>query len=64
MNTVRTSIEIENIKMKQSELKNTVTERKNTLQGVHIRLDDPGEWIRDLENSSGNHPIGTAKIKN
>ena len=32
-----------------SELKNTITEMKNTLEGINSRLGDTKECIRDLE---------------
>lgn len=40
----------ENIKMKQSELENIVTELKNTVEGINSRLQDVEEWIRSLED--------------
>lgn len=40
----------ENIKMKQSELENIVTELKNTVEGINSRLQDMEEWIRSLED--------------
>lgn len=44
------SKEIENIKMKQSELKNTVTEMKIILEKINNRLKDAEEQINDLED--------------
>lgn len=34
----------------QSELKNTIRERKNTLEGIKSRLGDTEEWVRDLKD--------------
>ena len=45
MNSVRTSTKIE-IYFKKSELKNIVTEIKNTLEGLNIRLRGAEECIR------------------
>lgn len=50
--------EIENIKQtnkptnpkKQSELKNTIAEMKNTLERIIGRLDDEEEWISNIED--------------
>ena len=36
MNTVRVLTELENIKKNQTELKNTINEIKNTLEGINI----------------------------
>ena len=30
-------------------MKNTITEMKNTLEGINSRLDDTQEWISELE---------------
>ena len=40
---------LEGIKETQIEPKNTITEIKNTLEGVNIRLNDTEEWISKLE---------------
>ena len=40
---------LEGIKKNQTEPKNTITEMKNTLEGVNIRLNDTEEWISELE---------------
>ena len=40
---------LEGIKENQIEPKNTITEIKNTLEGVNIRLNDTEEWISKLE---------------
>lgn len=42
-NRVRTSTELENIRNKQLELKNTITKMKNTLEGMNSTLDDSGQ---------------------
>ena len=31
-------------------MKNKITERKNTLEGINSRLNDTEEWIRELED--------------
>ena len=31
-------------------MKNTITEMKNTLEGINSRLNDSKEWISDLED--------------
>ena len=41
--------ELENIK-NQTELKNTVTEMKNELEGINSRLNEAEEWISELED--------------
>ena len=43
MNTENFNKEFENTKKKQSELKNAITEMKNTLEGINIRLGDAGD---------------------
>ena len=40
---------LEGIKENQIEPKNTITEMKNTLEGVNVRLNDTEEWISELE---------------
>lgn len=40
--------ELEIIKS-QTEMKNTIIERKNALEGINIRLDDKQEWIHKLK---------------
>ena len=42
--------EIENIKMIQSELKNSIIEMKNTLEGINSRLGYIEEHISDLKD--------------
>ena len=42
--------ERENIRKYQSELKNIITELKNTLGGIKIRIDVTEEWISNLED--------------
>ena len=41
--------ELENIKKNQSDLKNTITETENTLEGINSILDDTEEYISVLE---------------
>ena len=40
--------ELKNIK-NQTETKNTITEIKNTLEGINSKWDDSEEWISKLE---------------
>lgn len=42
-------------------MNNTITEVKDTIEGVNSTLDDAEEWISKLKNSSGNHPNLTVK---
>ena len=42
--------EIENVKKKQSEMKSTITEIKNTSEGINSRLDIAEDWISDLRD--------------
>ena len=42
-------LEKTNKKNNQSELENTITEMKNTLEGINSRLGDTEECINDLE---------------
>lgn len=41
---------IETIKNKQLELKSTLIDRKNTLDGISSRLEDAEEWTNNLED--------------
>ena len=41
---------IENIKKNQLELKNMITEMKNTPGWIKSKLEDEEEWISDLED--------------
>ena len=41
--------ELENIKNKQKQMKNIITEIKDTLEGINCRLNDTEEWISKLE---------------
>ena len=43
-------MEIENIKKNQSEMKTTITEMKNILQGINSKVDEAEDQIRDLED--------------
>lgn len=44
-------------------MKNIVTEMKNMLERISSKLNDIGEWIRNLERSSRNHRCWTGKRK-
>ena len=46
--------ELKNRKKNETELKNTDTKIKNILKEIKSRLDNTGEWISDLEDSSEN----------
>lgn len=46
---IRNIMETENTK-NPSEMKNAITERKNTLQGINSRVDEVENQIRDLED--------------
>ena len=41
--------ELENIKNNQKQMKNIITEIKDTLEGINCRLNDTEEWISKLE---------------
>ena len=41
--------EIEPVNKGQEEMKNTISELKNTVQGIKIRLYETEDWIRKLE---------------
>lgn len=47
---MRTQKELENKIKNQLELKNTITERRNTLEGINHRLGDKEKHINDLED--------------
>ena len=38
------------MKNKQTEMNNTITELKNTLEGINSRITETEEWISDLED--------------
>ena len=41
--------EIETISKGQEEMKNTISELKNTVEGIKIRLYEAEDWISELE---------------
>ena len=41
---------LEELQNKQTEMNNTITELKNTLEGINSRISEAGEWISDLED--------------
>ena len=41
-------MEIENIKKNQSEMKTTITEMKNILQGINSKVDEAEDQIREM----------------
>ena len=38
------------VELKNKEMKNTITEMKNTLEGINNRMSEAEEWINDLED--------------
>ena len=40
--------QLEELKNKQTEMNNTITEMKTTLEGINSRITEPKEWISDL----------------
>ena len=42
--------DLEELKNKQTEMNNTITEMKTTLEGVNSRKTEAEEWISDLED--------------
>ena len=42
--------ELEGLKNKHIETNNTITEIKNTLEGINSRISEAEEWINDLED--------------
>ena len=56
--------DIETITKGKSEVKNAVSELNNTVEGINSRLDEPENWISDLEDKvEKNHPGRAAKRK-
>ena len=41
---------LEELKNKQAEMTNTITEMKTTLEGINCRITEAEQWISDLEN--------------
>ena len=61
--------ELKNIKKNQTELKNAITEIKNTLEGNNSKLGDTQEWIHKLEGrgveiTQAEHKKGKRIFKN
>ena len=42
--------DLEELKNKQTEINNPITEMKNTLEGINSRLNDSEEWSSELED--------------
>ena len=40
----------EELKDRKTEMNNTITEKKNTLEGINSRITEAEEWISDLED--------------
>ena len=49
---------LEELKNKQTEMNNTITEMKNTLEGIYGRITEAEEWISDLEDRSEERRVG------
>ena len=45
----------EEIKIKQTEMSNTITEIKNTLEGTNSRITEAEEWISKLKENGENN---------
>ena len=56
------SINVDNIKRNQSEMKNLITEIKNTLDGIS-RLEEAEEQTRDLEDRVMENKLNRRKKK-
>ena len=55
---------METIEKNQSEMKDTLTEMKNNLQGINSRVDDAKNQINDLEHKEAKkQPIRTTRRK-
>ena len=48
--------DLEELKNKQTERNNTITEMKNTLEGINSRKTEAEEWISDLEDGMVKFP--------
>ena len=44
--------DLEEIKNKQTETNNMITEIKNTQEGINSRVTETEEWIHELENKT------------
>ena len=55
--------DLENIKKNQTEMRNTITEGKNTPEGIYSRLCDVEKRIRELEDRAVEIPRWTEKNK-
>ena len=44
-------------------MKNSITEIKNTLDGINIRLEEAEEWISDLEDRGMENKLSRRKKK-
>ena len=49
-NYINMKKEIENNNMNQEEMKNTITQLKNTGEGIKSRIDEPDDQISELED--------------
>ena len=53
METMQESVnkDLEELKIKHTETNNTITEIRNTLEGINSRISEAEEWIGELENN-------------
>ena len=49
---------------KKSKVKNTITEMKNTLEGINSRITEAEEWISDLEERMVEIAVSEQRKKN
>ena len=46
--------DLEDLKNKQTEMNKTITEMKNTLEGINSRTNKAEKWVSDLEDRMWN----------
>ena len=51
MKKMQESINKDLEELKNKDTNNTITEMKNTLEGINSRISEAEEWISELENS-------------
>ena len=44
-------------------MKNTITEMKNTLEGINSRITEAEEWVNDLEDRYGRNSVLQNRIQ-
>ena len=55
--------DMETLNKNQSEVKNTISEMENTVEGIKCRLDEAKDWISDLEDKVERTPNQSNKEK-